>query len=259
MGGRIDTFISGSAALSKDVASWFEAIGLPILEGYGLTETSAGSCVNRNGSVKVGTVGRPFPGTEVKIADDGEILIRGGGVMRGYYHLPEQTAEVLIGDGWFASGDIGEIDDDGNLRITDRKKDLIKTSGGKYIAPSLIEARFKALCPLLGNVLVHANGRNYATAIVTLDPDVTKGFAEHHGIPGGPESWPTDPTIEKTVREAMDTLNADLNRWETIKDVRILPRDLSVEDGELTPSLKIKRKVVETNYAEVLQSMYPNG
>ncbi|HET7901028.1 MAG TPA: long-chain fatty acid--CoA ligase [Candidatus Nanopelagicales bacterium] len=259
MGGRIETFISGSAALSKDVASWFEAIGLPILEGYGLTETSAGSCVNRNGKVKVGTVGRPFPGTEVKIASDGEILVRGGGVMRGYYHLPEQTAEVLVGDGWFATGDIGEIDDDGNLKITDRKKDLIKTSGGKYIAPSLIEARFKALCPLLGNVLVHANGRNYATAIVTLDPDVTKAFAEHHHIAGGPESWASDPHIDKAVRDAMAELNADLNRWETIKDVRILPRDLSVEDGELTPSLKIKRKVVEEHYAELLQSMYPNG
>ena len=259
MGGRIETFISGSAALSRDVASWFEAVGLPILEGYGLTETSAGTCVNRNGKVKVGTVGRPFPGTEVKIASDGEILIRGGGVMRGYYHLPEQTAEVLIGDGWFATGDIGEIDDDGNLKITDRKKDLIKTSGGKYIAPSLIEARFKALCPLLGNVLVHANGRNYATAIVTLDPDVTKAFAEHHGIAGGPEDWASDPVIDKAVRDAMAELNADLNRWETIKDVRILPRDLSVEEGELTPSLKIKRKVVETHYADLLQSMYPNS
>jgi len=259
MGGRIETFISGSAALSKDVASWFEAVGLPILEGYGLTETSAGTCVNRNGSVRVGTVGKPFPGTEVKIAEDGEILIRGGGVMRGYYNLPEQTAEVLIGDGWFATGDIGEIDDDGNVKITDRKKDLIKTSGGKYIAPSLIEARFKALCPLLGNVLVHANGRNYATAIVTLDPDVTAGFAEHHGITGGPESWPSDPTVEKSVRDAMTELNAGLNRWETIKDVRILPHDLTVEEGELTPSLKIKRKVVETKYADLLQSMYSSS
>ncbi len=258
MGGRIETFISGSAALSKDVASWFEAVGLPILEGYGLTETSAGTCVNRHGAVRVGTVGKPFPGTVVKIADDGEILIQGGGVMRGYYHLPEQTAEVLIGDGWFATGDIGEIDDAGNVKITDRKKDLIKTSGGKYIAPSLIEARFKALCPLLANVLVHANGRNYATAIVTLDPDVTAGFAEHHGITGGPDVWPSDPTIEKSVRDAMVELNAGLNRWETIKDVRILPADLSVEEGELTPSLKIKRKVVETKYADLLQSMYPS-
>ena len=259
MGGRIRHFISGSAALSQDVGSWFEACGLPILEGYGLTETSAGSMVNRPARNRVGTVGLPFPGTEVRIADDGEILIRGGGVMRGYHNLPDQTAEVLIGDGWLATGDIGEIDDDGAVRITDRKKDLIKTSGGKYIAPSLIEAKFKALCPILGNVIVHANNRNYATALVTLDPDVMAGFAEAEGITGGPDAWSTDPKVVQTVRDAMAQLNAGLNRWETVKDVRILDHDLSVDEGELTPSLKIKRKVVETRYADVLQSMYPNG
>jgi len=178
--------------------------------------------------------------------------------MRGYYNLPEATSEMLVGDGWLATGDIGEIDDDGYIRITDRKKDLIKTSGGKYIAPGLIEARFKALCPLLGNVIVHANNRNYATALVTLDPDITAGFAEANGIAGGPAEWAKDPAVEKEVRDAMAELNKGLNRWETIKDVRILPRDLSIEDGELTPSLKIKRKVVETSFADVLESMYPN-
>ena len=259
MGGRIEYFVSGSAALSKDVGAWFAACGLPILEGYGLTETSAGSMVNRPGHNHVGTVGRPLPGTEVRIADDGEIMVRGGGVMRGYHNLPEATAEMLVGDGWLATGDIGEIDDAGHVRITDRKKDLIKTSGGKYIAPSLIEAKFKAICPILGNVIVHANNRNYATALVTLDPDVMASFAEAEGITGGPDAWPTDPKVEKTVRDAMVVLNSGLNRWETLKDVRILPRDLSVDDGELTPSLKIKRKVVETRYADLLQSMYPNG
>ena len=142
------------------------------------------------------------------------------------------------------------------MRITDRKKDLIKTSGGKYIAPSLIESKLKALCPILANVIVHANGRNYATALVTLDPDVTAGVAEAEGIAGGPDAWATDPKIEKIVRDALVVLNSGLNRWETVKDVRILPRDLSVDDGELTPSLKIKRKVVETKYAELLESMY---
>jgi long-chain acyl-CoA synthetase len=234
-------------------------VGLELLEGYGLTETSAGSVVGRPGKNRVGTVGLPFPGTTVRIAEDGEILIKGGGVMRGYHNLPEATAEMLIGDGWLATGDIGEIDDDGYIRITDRKKDLIKTSGGKYIAPSLIESRFKALCPILANVVVHANGRNYATALVTLDPDVTAGFAEANGIAGGPAEWATDPQVEKTVRDAMAELNKGLNRWETVKDVRILPRDLSVEDGELTPSLKIKRKVVETTFSAELESMYPNS
>ena len=256
MGGRVEYFVSGSAALSKDVGAWFAAAGLPILEGYGLTETSAGSIVNRPGNNIVGSVGLPLPGTEVRIAADGEIMVRGGGVMRAYHNLPEATGEMLVGDGWLATGDIGEIDDSGYVRITDRKKDLIKTSGGKYIAPSLIESRFKALCPILGNIVVHANGRNYATALVTLDPDVTAGFAQAEGIVGGPESWPSDPTIEATVRAAMAELNKGLNRWETVKDVRILPRDLSIEAGELTPSLKIKRKTVENNYADLLQSMY---
>jgi long-chain acyl-CoA synthetase len=259
MGGRIEYFVSGSAALSKDVGSWFAACGLPVLEGYGLTETSAGSMVNRPGHNHVGTVGRPLPGTEVRIAEDGEIMVRGGGVMRGYHNLPEATAEMLVGDGWLATGDIGEIDDRGHVLITDRKKDLIKTSGGKYIAPSLIESRFKALCPILGNVIVHANNRNYATALVTLDPDVMEGFAEAHGITGGPEAWPADPKVVQTVRDSMAELNSGLNRWETVKDVRILQHDLSVDEGELTPSLKIKRKVVETKYADLLQSMYPKS
>lgn len=258
LGGNIEFMISGSAALSKDVAQWFLAIGMPVLEGYGLTETSAGSFVSRRDDYRVGTVGMPFPGTEARIADDGEVLIRGAGVMRGYHNLPEQTAEVLIGDGWLATGDIGEIDDTGYLRITDRKKDLVKTSGGKYIAPSLIESRFKALCPMLGNVIVHANGRHYATALVTLDPDVTAEFAKREGIEGGPEAWAVDPQIEKIVRDAMAETNAGLNRWETIKDFTILPADLSVEGGELTPSMKIKRKVVEAKFAHVLQRMYPS-
>ena len=256
MGGRIEYFVSGSAALSRDVAEWFSAVGLPILEGYGMTETSAGSAVNRPGQNVIGTVGVPLPGTEMKIADDGEILVRGPGVMRGYHNLPDQTAELLVGDGWLATGDIGTIDDDGRVQITDRKKDLIKTSGGKYIAPSLIEARFKGLCPLIGNVVVHAEGRNYATALITLDPDVTASWAEAEGIAGGPDAWSKEPKVDETVRAAMALLNSDLNRWETVKDFRILPRDLSIEDGELTPSMKIKRKVVETRYVDVLNSMY---
>jgi long-chain acyl-CoA synthetase len=256
MGGRIDYFVSGSAALSRDVGEWFEAVGLQILEGYGMTESSAGSILNRPSQNAIGTVGLPLPGTEARVAADGELLLRGPGVMRGYHNLPELTAEVLLADGWLATGDIASIDELGRVSITDRKKDLIKTSGGKYIAPSLIEARFKALCPLLSNVVVHAEGRNFATALVTLDPDTTESFAQAEGITGGPEQWAEAPAVDKVVRAAMAELNAGLNRWETVKDVRILARDLTVEDGELTPSLKIKRKVVETRYATVLQSMY---
>ena len=259
MGGRIEYFVSGSAALSRDVGLWFEAVGLPVLEGYGLTETSAGTIVNRPGRNRVGTVGEPLPGSEAKIAPDGELLVRGPGTMRGYHNLPEQTAEVLLADGWVATGDIAEIDDAGHVMITDRKKDLIKTSGGKYIAPSLIESRLKALCPLLSNVLVHAEGRKFAAVLVTLDPDTTASFAKANNLPGGPGEWAKDPTVEAAVRAAMDELNQGLNKWETLKDVRILPRDLSVEDGELTPSLKIKRRVVEQKYAHELDSMYAGG
>ncbi len=256
MGGRIEYFVSGSAALSKDVGEWFAAIGLPILEGYGLTESSAGTIVNRPGRNMVGTVGWPLPGTEARIAEDGEILLRGPGIMRGYHNLPTETAEVLSADGWLATGDIGTIDDAGRVLITDRKKDLIKTSGGKYIAPSLIESRLKALCPLLSNVVVQADGHNYATVLVTLDPDTTGAFAENEALTGGPEAWPQDAKVQAEVDAAVTQLNQELNRWETIKKFRILPRDLTVEDGELTPSLKVKRRVVSEHFADEISQMY---
>ncbi len=220
MGGRIDYFVSGSAALSRDVGEWFSAIGIEVLEGYGMTESSAGSIVNRPGRNAVGTVGTPLPGTEAKIADDGELLLRGPGVMRGYHNLPEQTAEVMLADGWLATGDIATIDDHGRVLITDRKKDLIKTSGGKYIAPSLIEARLKALCPLLSNVVVHAEGRNFASALVTLDPDTTSAFVEAEGIGGTPEDWSRDPKVEQSVRDAR---RAAQRRPEQVGDHQGLP------------------------------------
>lgn len=257
LGGRIRYLVSGSAALSKDVATWFYAAGLTILEGYGLTETSAATCMNRPESVKFGTVGPPFAGTEIRIADDGEILVRGPGVMRGYRNLPEQTAEVLFADGWFATGDVGEIDEAGRIRITDRKKDLIKTSGGKYIAPQSIESMFKAVCPLSSQMIVHADRRNYATALITLDPDALLGWAKAQGLASDDYAALTrDPVVTGYVKSCIDELNGRLNRWETVKDFRLLDHDLTVEEGELTPSLKVKRKVVETRYETLLDSMY---
>ena len=184
LGGSIRYLVSGSAALSSEVAEWFHAAGLLMLEGYGLTETSAGTCINRPHNWRFGTVGEPFPGSEIRVAADGEIQVRGPGVMRGYHGMPEQTAEVLDADGWFSTGDVGEIDEGGRVRITDRKKDLVKTSGGKYIAPSVIEARLKALCPIVGHVVVHADKRNFASALITLDPDVAPQWAESEGIDG---------------------------------------------------------------------------
>jgi long-chain acyl-CoA synthetase len=256
LGGNVRYLIAGSAALSREVAEWFHAADLLILEGYGLTETSGGTLVNRPHSYKFGTVGEPLPGTEVRIADDGEILLRGPGVMRGYHNMPEQTVEVLDPDGWFATGDVGEIDDAGRVRITDRKKDLVKTSGGKYIAPSVIESRFKALCPIAGQMVVHADRRNYATALVTLDPDTLPQWAESNGVSGDLAQMSQDAKTREYIGQCVAELNATLNRWETIKDFTILDHDFSVETGELTPSMKVKRRVVESMYEDALDAMY---
>jgi long-chain acyl-CoA synthetase len=254
MGGRVRFFISGSAPLSREIAEWFDNAGLIIYEGYGLTETSAFTFVNRPHNYTFGTVGEPASGTEVKIADDGEILIKGPGVMDGYHNLPEQTAEVFT-DGWFHTGDIGEIQD-GLLKITDRKKDLIKTSGGKYVAPQSIETKFKATCPYASNIVVHGDGRNFVSALVTLDPDSIKAWAEGEGISGSYEEIVTNPKTTSMVQGYIDQVNAQLPRWETVKKFAILPKDLSIEDGELTPSQKVKRKVVEGKYTELLDSFY---
>jgi long-chain acyl-CoA synthetase len=228
-----------------------------ILEGYGLTETSAATCVNRPGKARIGTVGEPLPGTMIRVAPDGELLVKGPGVMRGYHGLTDQTAEVFPEDGWFATGDIGEIDDAGRVRITDRKKDLVKTSGGKYIAPSAIESTFKSISPLVSQMVVYAEGRNYATALVTIDPDSLKTWAEGKSLVADDlDALATGPEVRAELENAVAELNTRLNRWETIKDFRVLSRDLSIEAGELTPSLKVKRKVVIEKYADVLDSMY---
>lgn len=174
LGGRLRFVMTASAPLDRDVALWFDAIGIPVVEGYGLTESSAATILNRVDSYRFGTVGVPLPGTEMKIAEDGEILLRGPGVMVGYHDLPEATAEVLDSDGWFKTGDIGEIDKDGYLRITDRKKDLFKTSQGKYVAPSAIAATFGGICPYVSELVVYGEGRPYAVALIALDPDSTK-------------------------------------------------------------------------------------
>jgi long-chain acyl-CoA synthetase len=257
LGGRIRFMVSGSAALSPDVATWFHAADLLVLEGYGLTETSAAACLVRPQAPAFGVVGPPLIGTEVTIAPDGEILVRGPGVMSGYHNLPDATAEALSPDGWFASGDIGDIDATGMLRITDRKKDLMKTSGGKYIAPQTIEVMFRAVCPLASQMLVHADRRNYATALITLDPEALTQWARAQGLPEADyATLAADPTVRDYVQASIEELNGRLNRWETIKDFRILDHDLSVEADELTPSLKVKRKVVEGKYQALLDSMY---
>ncbi len=256
MGGRIRFFVSGAAALSQDVAEWFHAAGMLVLEGYGLTETSAATFVNLPYDCRFGTVGPPAPGTEVMIADDSEILVRGPGVMRGYHQRPDLTAEVLGDDGWFHTGDIGEVVD-GYLRVSDRKKDLIKTSGGKYVAPQKIEVFFKAVSPHVSQIVVHGDRRNYCTALITLDPEALGEWAQHNGM--GDLSYDqltqTD-AVHALVQGQIDELNSRLERWETIKNFEILSHDLTVESGDLTPSLKVKRKAVEKKYMGILDDMY---
>ncbi len=256
LGGKIRFFVSGAAALSTDVARFFHGAGMLILEGYGLTETSAFSCVNRPENYRIGSVGLPAPGTEVKIAEDGEILIKGPGVMTGYNNQPEATAEVLTDDGWFLTGDIGELLPGGHLRITDRKKDLIKTSGGKYVAPQTIEALFKAVCPYASQMVVHGHQRNYVTALVSLDPESIATWGEQYGLFGSYSDVVTSPQVRELVQGYVDELNSRLARHEQIKKFEILSDDLTVEEGELTPSMKVRRSAVEQKYADTLDRMY---
>ncbi|ANB06353.1 AMP-dependent synthetase [Streptomyces ambofaciens] len=256
-GGRLRACVSGSAALAPEIGFFFAGAGIHILEGYGLTESSAASFVNPGEAYRTGTVGKPLPGTEVRIADDGEILLRGPGIMEGYHQLPEKTAEVLESDGWFHTGDIGELSPDGYLRITDRKKDLIKTSGGKYIAPAEVEGQFKAVCPYVSNILVHGADRNFCTALIALDEIAIMDWAKENGLEG--KSYAevvAAPVTVEMVDGYVKQLNEGLQRWQTVKKFRLLPRDLDVEHGEITPSLKLKRPVVEREYKHLIEEMY---
>jgi long-chain acyl-CoA synthetase len=254
-GGRLRYFVSGSAPLSRDMAEFFHSAGILILEGYGLTESSAASFVNQPKGFAFGTVGPPVPGTTLKIAEDGEILIKGRGIMRGYHNKPEATAECLK-DGWLLTGDIGELDSAGRLKITDRKKDLIKTSGGKYVAPQNIEGKFKMSCPYVSNALVHGNNRNFCVLLIALDPEAIMEWAKNNGVAGGYEQVVKDPRTHALIKPFVQDLNKGLASYESIKNFAILPKDLTLEAGDLTPSLKVKRKAVETKYKDVLEGFY---
>jgi long-chain acyl-CoA synthetase len=256
-GGRLRFFVSGSAALSREVVEFFHAAGVLVLEGYGLTESSAASFVNRPGDFRFGTVGRPLPGTEARIADDGEVLLRGPGVMRGYHDLPEETAAALTGDGWLHTGDVGVLDADGFLRITDRMKDLIKTSGGKYVAPQSIEVAFKAVCPYASEIVVYGEGRPYCVGVVALDPEAVASWAQDNGL--GHLSFAelaVDERVRALIASSLEETNSRLPRWETIKRFAVLAHELTVEGGDLTPSLKLKRRAVAAKHRDLLESLY---
>ena len=256
-GGRLRFFVSGSAPLSKDIAEFFDAMGVLIIEGYGLTESSAGTHVNLPWSVKIGTVGPPLHGIETRIAEDGEILIRGPWIMAGYHGLPEQTREALDEQGWLHTGDVGMVDRQGFLTITDRKKDLIKTSGGKYVAPTEIESKLKAVSPHVSQALVHGDRRNYVTALVTLDKDAMATWAKEQGLSALPfEELVRRSEAKDLVQRALDKVNAGLPRFASVKRFAILPAEFSETAGEVTPSQKLKRKVIEQRYKDVLDGMY---
>ncbi|MBI5494759.1 MAG: long-chain fatty acid--CoA ligase [Deltaproteobacteria bacterium] len=255
-GGNLKLFVSGSAPLSKQIAEWFHAAGIPIYEGYGLTETSAFSFVNRPDSVKFGTVGLPVKGLEVKIAEDGEILMRGRGIMRGYHNLPTETAETLDKDGWLHTGDIGELDEMGRLKITDRKKDLIKTSGGKYVAPGALESRFKSLCPYASQLVVHGDNRNFVSALIAFDEESLRKWAGTNGVSGTYAEMSKNPKVIALFQGFVDTLNKELPSYSTVKKFALLEKDLNEADGDLTPSQKLKRKAVEKKYKALLDTFY---
>jgi long-chain acyl-CoA synthetase len=241
-GGRLRFFISGGAALAREIEEFFWAIGVPILNGWGMTETSSGAVSNTLRVHRFLTVGKPLPGVEIKIADDGEVLVKGPGNMRGYHHNPSATAEVLK-DGWIYSGDIGELDADGFLKITDRKKSLFKTSGGKYIAPLPIEHGIMAN-PLVERVVVIGEGRPYVTALVVPDWEASS----KQGL--------DEAAVRASIQKTVDDVNSTLGQWETIKYFTLLPQDFTEESGELSLKLDVKRKVVADHYRDQIEAMY---
>ena len=257
-GGKLKWFVSGSAPLSRELAEFFHAAGMLILEGYGLTETNSFTSVNRIDAYKFGTVGKPLhPELKVKIASDGEILTRGVTNLTGYYKLPDATAEAIDADGWFHTGDIGEIDSDGFIKITDRKKDLIKTSGGKYVAPQMIENQLK-LDPIISQAVVIGDNRKYITALVAINQDIAKQTVTDGGQtpPSDVKELGSHPLVAARIDAKKKEVNSKLGSWEQVKYIKVLPRELTEQDGELTPSMKVKRKVVIERYRDTIESMY---
>jgi long-chain acyl-CoA synthetase len=249
VGGNLRFFISGGAALAREIEEFFWAIGVPILNGWGMTETSSGACSNTLTQHRFLTVGKPFPGIELKIAADGEILVNGPGNMLGYHRNPVATAEMLDGD-WIRTGDIGEVDGDGFLKITDRKKDLIKTAVGKYVAPQQLEFEIQR-DGLVEQAVIIGESKPYVTALIVPDwAAVTKR------IPGRPEDLVRDERVISLIAKSVDAVNQRVGNWEAIKQFTLLPRAFSEEAGEITSTLKIKRKVVAQKYADQIESMY---
>ena len=256
LGGRMRVLISGGAPLPRKIGYFFELLGFTVCEGYGLTETSAGATLNRPDAVKIGTVGQAFPTVELKIASDGEILVRGPNVMKGYYRNQAATDEVLEADGFFHTGDIGELDEKGTLRITDRKKDLIKTSGGKYCAPQNLENALKAH-GIVSNSMVHGDNRPFLTVLICVsEENARKLLSDKGGATMSYAALAQAPEIIAAVQKAIDAVNAELPPYSTLKRFSLIDHDFSQETGELTPTLKVKRKICTQKYQAALDALY---
>jgi long-chain acyl-CoA synthetase len=255
LGGRLRYAVSGGAALGERLGHFFNGIGITVLEGYGLTENLAVATFNRPGAVRIGTVGRPVAGTAIGIAGDGEVLLAGPHVFRGYWRNPAATAEAIDPEGWFHTGDIGTIDEDGFLRITGRKKELLVTAGGKNVAPAPLEDRLRAH-PLLSQVMVVGDGRPYVGALVTLDPEQASTWAAGRGKSWSLEALSHDHDLIAEIQQAVDEVNASVSKAESIRRFVILDSDFTIEDGEMTPTLKVRRSIVTEHFAGEIDRLY---
>jgi len=258
LGGRLRTAISGGAPLAPDIAEFFHSIDILILEGYGLTECTTAATTSTHAAFRFGTVGKALPGVELRLADDGELLIRSETVFGGYLKDPEATAAVLTDDGWLKSGDVAEIDADGFVRITDRKKDIIVTAGGKNVAPQNLENELKS-SKYVSQALVVGDRKPYVAALITLDGEEIGKWAREHGIEGDVEELARHDAVRELVQRIVDDVNAERSNYERIKRFAILPRDFTMDGGELTPTLKLKRRVVQERYADQLDELYAGG
>jgi long-chain acyl-CoA synthetase len=253
-GGRVRLAVSGAAPINPEILRFFDAAGVLVLEGWGMTETSTAATISTPDDFKVGTIGKPFPGCEVRIAEDGEILVKGPNVFQGYHKNPEATAETIV-DGWLHTGDIGEIDEDGFIKITGRKKDIIITAGGKNITPANLEAEIKQH-PLVSQCVVVGDRRPYLVALVTLDPEEAVKYAQENNLPEDPAQLAQNPDVKAAIEAHVDKINENFARVEQVKKIAILPHDLSQESGELTPTLKVKRAVVAQKHESAIEQLY---
>jgi long-chain acyl-CoA synthetase len=253
-GGNLRLAVSGAAPINPEILSFFDAAGVLVLEGWGMTETSTAATISKPDDFKVGTIGKPFPGCQIKIADDGEILVKGPNVFQGYYKNEEATRETIV-DGWLHTGDIGEIDSDGFIKITGRKKDIIITAGGKNITPANLENEIKQH-PLVSQCVVVGDRKPYLVALVTLDPEDAVAYAKENGLPEDPEKLAANGDVLKAIEAHVATINEKFARVEQVKKVAILPRDLSQESGELTPTMKVKRAVVASKHEQEIEKLY---